>query len=356
MGVRLAELDVLRGLLLVNIMFNHMPGTHNLVTSQTLGFVSSAEGFFLLSSYLLGRINARREVEGRPIFERLGSRIWLIYLAQVLVFSLVMLVIGIGLGHIPNFAYIVHPYLEQPAKAVISGLLLLYQPPLLDILPRYIFFLAISPLAWWLAKRGHWLLVLAPSLSLWLWAQFHPMNETLEFFKPGLLVHWGSFNIFAWQLLWIFGLGFGAWHWHHPGLRLPNWLVWLAGVLVAGFLGWRYGFWKPDIDKFWSYMLTEKWFLAPLRVVNLAALVVMVLAFAQSLRHLLGPLAFLSILGRQSLLVFSLHAFLGLLLAGWAEYSKPSEAMRLLAILAQVGIIYLWACRLECRKTKGNTV
>lgn len=350
MGVRLAELDVLRGLLLVNIMFNHMPGSHNLVTSQTLGFVSSAEGFFLLSSYLLGRINARRQVEGRPIFERLGSRIWLIYLAQIVVFALVMLVLGLGLGHIPNYAWIVQPYLNEPGRAAISGALLLYQPPLLDILPLYIFFLAISPLAWLVAKKGHWLLVLMPSLCLWLYAQFHPMNETLAVFQPWLLVQWGSFNIFAWQLLWVLGLGFGAWHWHHPGIRLPNWLLWLAMALFIGFLGWRYKLWIPGIDSAWCYMLTEKWFLAPLRLVNLAALVILALAFAQPLRRLLGPLAFLSTLGRQSLLVFSLHAFLGLLLAGWAGYAKPPEVMRVLAVLAQIGLIYLWASRLERKK------
>ena len=39
----------------------------------------------------------------------------------------------------------VHLYLAQPTRAVVSALLLLYQPPLLDILPMILLFLLVHP-------------------------------------------------------------------------------------------------------------------------------------------------------------------------------------------------------------------
>ena len=63
-------------------------------------------------------------------------------------------------------------YLAHHALAVGSSLLLLYCPPLLDILPMYIAFLMLTPFLLDVGQRWGWKFVLAPSGLLWLAAQF----------------------------------------------------------------------------------------------------------------------------------------------------------------------------------------
>ncbi len=346
---RIIELDIVRGLLLVNIMINHVPGDHNYYSSQPLGFVSSAEGFFLLSGYLLGSISARRATQGKPLFDRLAKRIGLIYLSHILALLLVFLVIGLGLGHLQPYANITYPYQEYQGSAVLSALLLLYQPPLLDILPLYIIFMSFTPVIWWLARRLHWLPVFALSASLWLWAQFHSMNELLGGISPWLLVQWGSFHLLAWQLLWVIGLGLGAWHWQErdKGLQIPNWLSFLAVLTALFFFTWRMQLMPVTIDLGEFWILIDKWILAPLRLLNFLALLVVAIRFAGFFRILLRPFGFLGILGRHSLLVFSVHSFIGLLLAGWIEFRNPPENIRLLLLALQIGFVFFWAWRLE---------
>ena len=55
-------------------------------------------------------------------------------------------VIGQVLGQQPPFYNMIHPYVDRPTPAALSALLLLYQPPLLDILPMYLVFLLLTPL------------------------------------------------------------------------------------------------------------------------------------------------------------------------------------------------------------------
>jgi hypothetical protein len=354
MSRRVVELDIVRGLLLVNIMFNHTPGPHNQYTSQPLGFVSSAEGFFFLSGYLLGSISARLHSQGRPLFERLWQRVRLIYVAHVIALGLVFIIIGQMLGHFIPYNNIVRPYVLDPTAAVISSLLLLYQPPLLDILPLYIIFMAMTPLLWLLAQRLHWIIVFALSAFLWLWAQFVNMNTVLDFVSPWLLVKWGAFHLLAWQFLWVLGLGFGVWHWQRRAqehsLHIPVWLT-LSAVLVAVFFfAWRMSWLPFQIDLGALWMLLDKWTLGPLRLLNFFALVIVILSFANIWRILLYPLSAFAILGRHSLLVFSAHALLGLLLAGWIHLVNPNQYERLLFLGGQIGLIFIVARRIELNK------
>src|SRR5690606_30723357 len=62
-------------------------------------------------------------------------------------------------------------YFDSPAVAVIGGSLLFYQPPLFDILPMYIVFLALTPLVLAAAAREGWRNVLVLSATLWVFAQ-----------------------------------------------------------------------------------------------------------------------------------------------------------------------------------------
>ena len=107
-------------------------------------------------------------------------------------------------------------YWQQPVTAFINGLFLLYNPPLLDILPMYILFMLISAPLMLHGVRHGWAPILAASIALWLAAQFdvgrwiyHWLAEQASIKLPPVGAT-GSFSIAAWQLLWVLGLWMGA--------------------------------------------------------------------------------------------------------------------------------------------------
>jgi hypothetical protein len=57
-------------------------------------------------------------------------------------------------------------------RAIVDAALLIYRPPLLDILPMYIIFLLATPLVLRVTKYLPWKFVIGGSFMLWLLAQF----------------------------------------------------------------------------------------------------------------------------------------------------------------------------------------
>ena len=55
-GGRLIELDILRGFLLLWMAFTHLPTFANVISNQTFGFVSGAEGFIFLAAFMVGKL------------------------------------------------------------------------------------------------------------------------------------------------------------------------------------------------------------------------------------------------------------------------------------------------------------
>src|SRR5437763_1053979 len=56
---RLIELDILRGFLLLWMTLTHLPTKVSIVSNQTFGFVSGAEGFIFLSAFMIGQLEQR---------------------------------------------------------------------------------------------------------------------------------------------------------------------------------------------------------------------------------------------------------------------------------------------------------
>jgi hypothetical protein len=106
-------------------------------------------------------------------------------------------------------------YLAHPFPAIVGSLLLIYCPPLLDILPMYVIFLLITPFLLAIAAHRGRKGILLASGSVWLLAQFG-----LRAWVHDVVVHvttlqiplqdTGSFNLFAWQMIWVSGLCIGA--------------------------------------------------------------------------------------------------------------------------------------------------
>ena len=216
---RRLELDAVRGLMLVWITLTHLPTAISTVVNQPLGFVSAAEGFIFLSALFTGRIYFRQaRQDGYPAMRRkLALRTLRLYAYHLLLLAFVFLVaVPIAAhGNRPGLHNLLDFYfIAGPKHAIIEAILLIYRPPLLDILPMYIIFLLFTPVVLSAAQRIGWKSILSASFTLWFlaqlgfrWAEHDFVNRLLGVRIP--LNEMGSFDLWGWQFLWTLGIWFG---------------------------------------------------------------------------------------------------------------------------------------------------
>lgn len=326
------ELDVLRGLLLVMMAVTHLPTRLNFYSNQLFGFVSNAEGFVFLSAFLIGSIYTRQLIERgigyvRSRLWKRAGRLYLMHLALLVFLFTIVAGLAVVTGN-PALRNHLSLYFASPVRATLAGPLLLYQPPLLDILPMYIVFLLATPALLGIAARRGWRPLLACSVLLWIFAQlggrtllYGTLSEFIGLNLP--LDAFGAFDWFAWQLVWMAGLSLGARQLRRgenpaggAGSRpqaLDVRAVFARPLLMTAALGisvlfllLRYGGLTLPFDPAVSVALTDKWHLGALRIVNFAALAYVVNAVVLPVFAWLR-VRVLSMLGRASLEVFTTH-------------------------------------------------
>jgi len=352
------ELDILRGALLVQMAVTHLPTRLSEYTAQPFGFLSSAEGFVFLSAFLVGSTYSRKLIERgvHYVREKLWRRARKLYAAHVgllLFLFTIVAAIAVTCGR-PDLRNHLAIYFQAPVRASLAGPLLLYQPPLLDILPMYIVFLALTPLVLSFAMRRAWWPILSASGLLWLFAQLDGRRLLYDKVSAAVgmplpLEAFGAFDWFAWQLVWIAGLWLGSRHARRPtGAPARRHTVRLifAGMAAGGFLLWRYhGGFGVDINS----ALVDKWHVGAVRVLNFAALAYVVnhavLPYLAGLR--LRVLAMFAMLGRASLVVFTAHVPLCVLSRGLiVNDATPLPAIEEALIIAvTIGAMLLVAWR-----------
>ena len=201
-------------------------------------------------------------------------------------------------------------------------MLLIYSPPLLDILPMYILFMLISPVLLLHGLQQGWLGIMLISVALWLAAQWEIGRVFYDIVAtptrmPVPLGQTGAFDIFAWQFLWVFGLWLGSRHAVGEGgadMHFPRWLVALALVIGVGCMVWRHVVGQaPFRGDAALNLLFDKWRLGPLRLIDFFALVVLTMRFGPWLKAHLPRSRFLETLGAAALPVFCAHLVLVLL-------------------------------------------
>src|SRR6202048_1766250 len=304
---RKPEFDALRGLFLVWMTLTHLPTRMSDLVNQPFGFVSSAEGFVLLSGLLVGRVYMRQALEGSgELRTKLWKRALKVYAYHV---SLLLLAFTFAAAfavvrHRAALENLLNFYIAHPAVAVVGSLLLIYCPPLLDILPLYVIFLLASPFAFSIAARRGWRPVVAGSTLIWLLAQFH-----LRIWVHQVVVHVthlpiplqesGAFDLFAWQWIWIIGMWLGArsLEGQMPLRRIPQWGLRVAGAICVFFLGVRHSWWGPSLTQDSLATLLDKWQMEPLRLLNLVAFVVVLYGLRSAVRWVISREPFIT-LGR----------------------------------------------------------
>ena len=206
-GRRDLRLDVFRGLALVMIYVNHVPGTvFEHFTNRNFGFSDAAEGFVLMSGIAAGIAYSSAPPAGRPWFNarRAWARSRTLYMTHIVT---TMMAIGIACAAARWFgaqAMIERnnlvPLFEDPVGVLIGIPALTHQLGYFNILPLYAVLLMATPALIWLGRRRPGLLL---ALSLVIWAAAGQTRTNFPAYpNPG---GW-FFNPFSWQLIFVVGL------------------------------------------------------------------------------------------------------------------------------------------------------
>ena len=338
--------DAIRGLLLISMTAVHIPTPVSHFLHEPLGFIGDAEGFIFLSACLAGLIYGKtyQQTDWATMSQRVWHRARKIYLIHLAVILPVVLVAWAFADRVTPLANHFHDFLVHPWGSLALIPLLLHQPPLFDILPLYVILLSVTPLLFAIARRHGWGILLAVSLLVWLAPQFNLdayfMGRSADF----LPLRWGSFDLLAWQLVWVGGLALGETAFQRPivsGKWRSGLIAISAPVVLAGLLA-RHGF--LPVNPEWDLWM-DKWTLGPLRLLNFASWVVLLLAWNPSVpARLLAPVA---MLGRHSLAVFSLHLPLVVAASTFVQLVPMSSVWQIAVSLLVIATLFLWAAWLE---------
>jgi hypothetical protein len=358
---RLIIFDILRGILLLMMIVDHSPSQLRLFTDQPMGFFTTAEGFVFVSAFLAGMLFRRRADQSGFVAARSATiwRAWRIYRAHLLTITFAFIIGSFFLGQFPGVSNLLDQYLKNPVAALVGSAVLLFRPPLMDILPMYVWFSLLTPLAFLAARRWGWKAVIYTSLAIWLISQMRVRELLATAFRGNPYVELGPFDILAWQLLWISGLFFGQRFQGGAAVTLiPSSLQRVLPALVIGFLGWRWVSIYLGMDLSNQMWVLDKWHLGPLRLINFFAiswLISKLLKRAECWETWLRPL---SLIGRHMLPVFCYQICFSILLIGIVEPLNDREPIASFLVIFQLLSAFLlgWLFEWIARRKNSTTV
>lgn len=354
-GGRRLELDAMRGVMLVWITLTHLPTAASAWVNQPFGFVGAAEGFIFLSALFTGRIYFRlAEHDGyRAMTRKLWGRTLRLYgyHALLLAFAFLVAVPIASHGNRPGLHNLLDFYfIAGPRQAITEAALLIYRPPLLDILPMYMIFLLLTSLVIPLARWIGWKPILWTAFAVWCLSQFGFRAAEHSFMMRYIptripLNEMGAFDLWAWQFLWFVGVWLGV-RWAQDSLPVEAWakraVVPAVIIAVACFIMRRKV--AHGLVLGGSEFLFDKWHLGPVRILDFAA-VGALLVLSQSAWK---PMAIrpLVLMGQSSLQVFCAHllfCFAGLtlmgnatMLSGWQQFALLSITLAAMLITGKM--------------------
>jgi hypothetical protein len=356
---RIAAIDFWRGVVLIVIMIDHVPGNAlEALTPRNFGLSDSAEAFVFLSGVSVGAAyfqKVSRDGLG-AIWRGCLKRAFYIYrvhialtFAAIAIFGLAYWFSGFGpLIEVHGRGSIFH----EPLQSIPGVLFLTHQLGYFNILPLYVVLMLASPLILGMATTS---LGLALAASLGCYALTKLAGVTLPTWpQQG---EW-FLDPFAWQLIFTLGLACHIlWRGESPPrslwvLAASALVVALGSVVVTDAAGAAPGL----RDAMFSLLDVGKQRLGLARLIYFLAL-----AYCISQTPLLARLArsatgsAISRLGRHSLEIFALSSLLSALgqsilpVAGITNTSEVVEAIGIVYTLASIGGLFLLARVLEWR-------
>lgn len=322
------RLDMFRGLALVMIFINHVPGTvYENFTSRNFGFSDAAEAFVFMSGMAAGLAYSGRLAKGPlwPGIAKVWARARQLYFVHL---AITLISLGIFAFAAQNFGIVeaisrnnIPPIFADPLGAMIGLPLLTHQLGYLNILPLYATLLIVTPGLILIGRRWP-MRLLVGSVVTWIVAGTFRLNF------PNYPTHGGwFFNPLSWQLIFVVGLlgGMAMKRGERLVPKRPA-LVWASAAITLAILAWVKLDWLGAMGRdalgFLSRMgmpfyITwfDKTFLALPRLGHALVLFYLmsslgiVLRFAQS--KFAAPLR---VLGRQGLAVFATGTVLSMAL------------------------------------------
>lgn len=373
-GRRDLRIDMLRGIALVMMVVAHteLLSAINIFTWERFGLTTGAEGFVILSGFMLGMLNRQRLQ--KEVLLTIGWTLWRragkIYLVNIVIVLLILLLSALPLINTFEVTHFVDRYSGTvwalfPATPQIKEtwfnvvLYLQIGPHQTQILGLYICLLLVSPLFLWLlqTRRAGWLI--AASLLGYLAYQRWPLRLTVSEFEF-------AFPLLAWQLIYVLGMCCG---WFKDELtslaRTPAGYVVITLMviyaLVMMFVAQNHTnpFMPPALllhiippaDFNWFYHhLAAKNALGPCRVINDFCLILLVYLILTRCWWPINKVAgwFLIPLGQHSLYTFILHVFVVLGVSQFVTFDLWQQAwLRNTAIhLGALGLLW-WMAKKE---------
>lgn len=376
-GTRDARIDMLRGMAIVFVVVNHMgiSSAFHLLTQETIGVVSGAELFVLLSGAVVGLVYGPRISEDLgDVVDKTTSRAWKLYVTALVVVIIVYLLSllpfinaaavttftdqGTGPGGTAGTTYDLYAGMEGlmefpvPAGLIPALLLLQVGPWQFNVMGLYVVLLLLSPLILAALARRLWWLVLTVSFGLY-------AAGTLV--RPRLLPSQfeDSFPLLVWQVLFILGLVAG-YHRHRLVAWLSGprqrWLLAVCLVLAVAFaaFSWSGPYLSNALDVRLN-LLPEQTFrqiydtffnrthLGIGRLLNVlvicVALYTLLSAYWKPLQGTLGW--FLIPLGQATLYVFIMHVFLILMVANIPALREGNLWLNTVAYVVLLGALWV---------------
>ncbi|KZD09094.1 OpgC family protein [Oceanibaculum pacificum] len=199
------RLDLFRGLALLFIFLNHIPGNDfSWITNKHFGISDATEIFVFISGYAAALAYGKRmnrdgfKAAAGRILHRAGE-VYGVHILLLLVLAVEAIWLFQRTANINILAYSnILTLMADPQAGLLNSLLLTFRPLNMDVLPLYIVLLLVFPAALWAMMRRP-LVTIAASAALWLAAWQFELNLPVH---PGGVWY---FNPFAWQFLFMLG-------------------------------------------------------------------------------------------------------------------------------------------------------
>ena len=326
-SIRDPRLDVFRGICLVMIFINHVPGNlYEDFTSRNFGFSDAAEGFVLMSGIAAGLAYSldfrARSLQLWTGLARVWRRVWTLYLVHILTTLAALAAasaVAIWLNNSESlFENQMKWVWQDPLPTFVGLVLLTHQFGYVNILPLYLVLLAVAPLLLFAAwRRPMWLM--AGSVTLWAVAGIWHLSLPNYPSKGGWF-----FNPLTWQVIFVTGLLTGVAL--KEGRRLvpvQRWLQVVTGLFliyaalstqipaVSKITGQTLWLAKETFHLPWNFTAFDKTFVTAPRLLHILALAYFLSSFPAIRRACAHRLAApFELLGRQALPVFALGSVL----------------------------------------------
>lgn len=202
---RIHAFDLMRGYFLIVILLNHLayyPSGLDFLTGRGLLYVSSAEGFFLISGIVLGIVRGRKLIE-QPLkiaAKKLFKRSAQLYITSVILTLLFTFIGWFWFMNNPGLKFGIADPSTPLWQLVWQALTMQYTYVWADFLRYYAIFIFLTPIALWLLRRGRWYVVMIASAVIW-W--LYNLTPGGDIYVP-----------ISWQFVFFSGFSIGF-YWPH---------------------------------------------------------------------------------------------------------------------------------------------